>query len=54
MEITLTWHMIVMIVVTVCLVRGLSKERNDLDFGGIILFLIIVCLWAIYGGIFLW
>ncbi|MDM1294285.1 hypothetical protein HX021_08235 [Sphingobacterium sp. N143] len=52
--ITVHWHLIVVIVITVFLLAGAFKERDGLDITPIFYIFGIVVLWAIYGGIFLW
>lgn len=55
MEIKLTWHLLVMIVITVILIIKAFKESDyGLDFSGFFYGVILVVLWLIYGGIVLW
>lgn len=53
--ITITWHLLLIIVITVILGIGIFGDSDgDLDFSGILYFILIVLIWLIYGGIFLW
>lgn len=52
--ITVNWHLIVVIVITVFLLIGVFKEQEGLDFTPVFCIFGLVVLWAIYGGIFLW
>lgn len=53
--ITITWHLLLMVVITVLLIIGMFKDSDgSLDFGGILYFIVLVLAWLIYGGIFLW
>lgn len=52
--ITLTWHLLVMIVITVLLLIGVFKEADGMDFTPVICILLLIALWGIYGGVFLW
>lgn len=54
MEITLTWHLLVMIVITVLLLIGIFKERDGLDLSSVFYLVILLIIWLVYGGIFLW
>lgn len=55
MEITLTWHFILMIFVSIILIMGVFKEEDSsLDFSNMIYLPILVIIWLIYGGIFIW
>jgi hypothetical protein len=53
--ITVHWHLIVMIVITIFLLVSIFRESEfGLDLSGFFYGAIIVIMWAIYGGIFLW
>lgn len=53
--ITITWHLLLMIIITVILgTRIFGDSDGDLDFSGALCFILIVLMWLIYGGIFLW
>lgn len=55
MEITITWHLLVMIVITVLLLVGVFKGSDgELDFSSFWYVAIIVIIWLVYGGVFLW
>lgn len=55
MEITLTWHLILMIFVSIILIMGIFKEEEGpLDFSNMIYLPILVIIWLIYGGIVIW
>ena len=54
MEIKLTWHLLVMIVVTIYLLFKVFKEEGGLDFSAVFYGSLILIIWAIYGGITLW
>lgn len=54
MTITLTWHLILMIVVSIILlIRALSDDVG-LDFSLFFYGIIVVIIWSVYGGIFWW
>ena len=52
MGITLTWHLLVMIVLSVLLIIGMIKEYEDYSFA--LFGFLLVVLWAVYGGIVYW
>lgn len=52
--ITIHWHLIVMIVITVLLLIGVLKDRDGLDITPLFYLFIIVILWLVYGGIYFW
>lgn len=55
MEIKLTWHLLVMIVITVILIVKMFREQEGgLDLSAFFYGAIILIIWAIYGGVFLW
>jgi len=56
MTVQITWHLIVMIVITVLIIvqigRDLDNDGLDLSFA--LWGLILVVIWAVYGGIVWW
>lgn len=54
MEIRLTWHLLVMIVITVILIIRMFKTDGGLDMSFGFFGIILVVIWLIYGGIVLW
>lgn len=55
MTIQITWHLIVMIVITVLILIGMFSESDGyVDVSSIMLFCILVVMWLIYGGIVFW
>ena len=53
--IEITWHLLLMIVVTVFLVIGMFKSgESAMDFNGYFIAVVIIILWAVYGGIVIW
>jgi hypothetical protein len=55
---TITWHLIMTIVVNIAIILGVMKwaEDNPLGcaFGMIVLAFVTALIWAIYGGIVWW
>lgn len=55
MQITVTWHLILVIVISIILIIGIFREQEyGLDFSAVFYGLIIVIIWLVYGGIFIW
>lgn len=55
MGVTLTWHLILMVIVTVVLIiKMFTEQEGGLDFSTVFYGIILVILWLIYGGIALW
>lgn len=54
MEIKLTWHLLIMIVVSVILIIRIFKQEDGLDMSFWFYGIILVIIWLIYGGVFLW
>lgn len=55
MAIQITWHLILVIVISIILIIGfLSGDDSPLDFSGFFYALILVIVWLVYGGIFIW
>jgi len=55
MSITITWHLILMIIISIALIiRIFIDSEGGLDFSSFFYGIIIVIIWAIYGGIFIW
>lgn len=55
MEITVTWHLVLLIILTITFIVRIFKEsESDLDFTPTLNIIVLVIVWAIYGGIFIW
>jgi|GEM_PF-2464464 len=56
MVITLTWHLVIMILISIFIIAALFKGSEDIgDFFSSCLGLgILIILWLIYGGIVWW
>lgn len=55
MTIQLTWHLLLMIVISIILIIRIFKESEfGLDLSGFFYGAILVVAWSIYGGFFLW
>jgi len=55
MQITLAWHLILMVVITIILMlRMFSEQDSGLDLSSLFFGTIIVVIWLIYGGIAWW
>lgn len=54
MTINVTWHLILVIVISIILIIGVIKNEEGLDFSSFIYAFLLVVLLGIYGGIFLW
>jgi hypothetical protein len=52
--ITVHWHLIVVIVITIFLVIGMFKQDGPFDFSGLFCVIGLIVLWLIYGGIVWW
>lgn len=53
--ITLTWHLILVVIISIILIIGMFKEDEGyLDLTGAVSFLLLIILWLIYGGIVIW
>lgn len=53
--ITVSWHLILLIIVLVLLVIGVfTTGKNDFDFRPIMYAMLFIAVLGIYGGIFWW
>lgn len=52
--ITVTWHLLLMIVISVILVMAFFREREGLDFSFVFYGVIFIIIWLSYGGVFIW
>gem|GEM_PF-3317577 len=54
MAINVTWHLILVVVISIILIVNAFKSEQGLSFNGIFSILILAIIWAVYGGIFIW
>lgn len=55
MTIEVTWHLILMLLLSISLIVGMFRDIDDgLDFTFFFFFAILAISWLIYGGIVFW
>lgn len=55
MTIEITWHLVLIIIISIVLIIGIFKEADGgLDFSAFFYGVVLMVVWAIYGGIFIW
>lgn len=52
--ITVHWHLIVVIVISIFLIIGMFQQDGPFDFSGLFCFIGLIVLWLVYGGIVWW
>lgn len=55
MTITITWHLVLVIVISIILLISIFREQEGgLDLSAFFYGTILLIVWLIYGGIFFW